>query len=86
MCLNKPFDLFKYSAHIPFFIWNNERRGETGQTQGENARDDVRKELEREREREESGMNQETTKCNLSDYSDKQCLKWELTENGESAL
>ena len=25
--LNKPFNLFKYSMHMPRFIWNNERQG-----------------------------------------------------------
>lgn len=27
-CLNKPFNLFRYSLHIPHFSWNNERQGE----------------------------------------------------------
>ncbi len=71
-----PFNLFKYSVHNPHFIWNNEKQEERD---GDGEGDRVRKSSWREEEESES----ERTKCNLSAYSDSQCLKWELTENVE---
>lgn len=75
---NKPFNLFKYSMHIPHFIWNNERQGERDRDREEGS-GRVRESSWRKEEEKES----ERTKCNLSAYSDSQCLKWELTENVE---
>lgn len=75
---NKPFHLFKYSMHIPHFILNNERQGERDRG-GEGGSGRVRERSWRKEEQRKS----ERTKCNLSAYSDSQCLKWELTENVE---
>lgn len=65
--------------HISHFIWNNERQGERGRDrEGGLGIVGVR---EREAKEKKEENESERTKCNLSAYSDSQCLKWELTEN-----